>query len=168
MVELLGTLALTAVLMLAVLSVVASAARARADLASRQRREIWSDGLPAILRRDVAQASDVEAAGGVLTLTTYGLLDPAAGEPLSRPGRVIYRIQTIRGTPWLVREQSAPFGAEAPAPSAPGAGRRWTELVCSDVAGLVLDQPQGGRALRLELRSTRPGVAPVDGEFWRE
>lgn len=161
-VELLGTLALTAVLMLAILSVVSSAARTRVALAARQHTEAT---LPAVLRRDLIQATDVQAAGGVLTMNTYGLLDPATGEPAGRPGRVIYRVQMIRGTPWLMREQSLPFAVDLPAR---GAGSRWIELVSPDVASLVVEKLPGERGLRLVLQSSRAGVAAVDEELWRE
>jgi prepilin-type N-terminal cleavage/methylation domain-containing protein len=110
--ELLVATALSAILMVGVLAVVADlgaaavAAQEKADPAAPlgpQALEAWVR----LLREDLRHARTVVAdKEGELVLVGYGALD-AARQRTHRPVRVLYRIEEVRGRPWVTRRQAA-------------------------------------------------------------
>lgn len=98
LVEMLAVTVLTALLMMAALSIVSALARSKVPLP--EPRGEWRS----ILRADLASAR-AATGGDRLTLITVGLIDDA-GNRLQQPARVEYGIEDIAGRPWLVRWQT--------------------------------------------------------------
>lgn len=118
--EMLMATALSTVLMIGVMAVVADLGSAGLDSSVRQRKPLETGGDPApgigrdalgawvgLLREDLRHATEVVASrDNELTLWGYGALDSRSRERTHRPVRVRYGIETVGGRSWLVRRQS--------------------------------------------------------------
>ncbi len=113
LIELLAASALTAVLMVGVLAVIADlgAAGMEPTRALEADATFEDDALAAwlsLLREDLEHAMDVDVPRpGVLVLTGYGALDGSRRERTHRPVRVRYTVEEVGGRAWLVRRQAA-------------------------------------------------------------
>lgn len=108
--ELLLATALTAVLMVGVLAVVANlgAPEAAAGHVPDRERNRALEACLDLLREDLAHAVAVDASqANALTLVGYAALDDRARERTHRPVRVRYGLERIDGRAWLVRRQDA-------------------------------------------------------------
>lgn len=124
-VELLAATALTAVLMVTLLHVIASIGRGRDAMRRRDAGEPLRSELLDALRWDLANARSATFGPSALFLVGHGSLDRDTLAPRHVPVTVSYRVLRLGGRPWLVREQ-------APAGNEEGAGA-WVELLCPDV-----------------------------------
>jgi hypothetical protein len=123
----LAAMALTAVLMLAVLQVLGTLGRSRAAMERRAAEGTpWREDLTETLRRDLSGATGVRYAPNGLVLAGHGALRRASLAPADEPVTVTYGMIDIHGRNWLYRRQAARGGF-------PG-GEPWTELLCRDVA----------------------------------
>jgi hypothetical protein len=140
LVELLATLAATALLMVAVLNIVThlsrDAARARAAVPLPCER---ADRVVAMLRWDLSHARGVqqEAEPGRIVLCGYGGIDPVTRTPTYRPAQVRYRVVDSGGTPALVREQQYLDDARDPQP--------WSDLVSRAVSYVSITRATEGK-----------------------
>jgi prepilin-type N-terminal cleavage/methylation domain-containing protein len=123
--ELLACTALTALLMLAILKIVASLGASRAALARQPQVQPWRADLLDTLRRDLTNASLVSFQAGGLTLVSHASLDPGDLTLGHQPSTVVYGLTTLGGRSWLVRRQSSRDTLSSTAPFA--------ELLCPDV-----------------------------------
>ena len=123
--ELLACTALTALLMLAILKIVASLGASRAALARQPQVQPWRADLLDTLRRDLTNASQVTFQADGITLVSHASLDPADLTLGHQPATVAYALTTLHGRTWLVRRQSPRDTLSNTAPFA--------ELLCPDV-----------------------------------
>jgi prepilin-type N-terminal cleavage/methylation domain-containing protein len=123
--ELLACTALTALLMLAILKIVASLGASRAALARQPQVEFWRADLLDTLRRDLTNASQVRFQAGGITLVSHASLDPADLAFGHQPATVFYGVTTLHGRRWLVRRQSSRDTLSNTTP--------FVELLCPDV-----------------------------------
>ncbi len=108
--ELLLATALTAVLMVGVLAVVADlgAPEAAAGPAPDRERDRALEACLDLLHEDLSHAVAVDASkANEVTLVGYASLDGGARERSHRPVRVRYTLERIDGRSWLVRRQDA-------------------------------------------------------------
>ena len=137
-IELLVALALTAVLMIAVLDVTTAASGSlRAMDAAQENDEAWIDRFGEQLTRDLVHAERLVIAGDRIEIVGHGGIDPATLAMSHSDCGVTYRIVRAGVGWWLVREQVEP-------------DRRsnlhaWTELI-----------GEGPRRLRLERIADSP------------
>lgn len=110
--ELLVATALSTVLMIGVLAVVADlgapevAAGIRDEAGAGGAAEA-SDAWVRLLREDLAHAHSIDASkANEVALMGYGALDGRGRERTHRPVLVLYRIEMIDGRPWLIRRQA--------------------------------------------------------------
>lgn len=166
--ELLATVALSAVLMVAVLHVLGTIGRDRAASAAPAEAQVWRADLLDLLRRDLAGSTGARFGESALTLTGHAGLARDTAAARDEPVVVRYVLVSLHGRNWLVRRQTARAGRAGAA--------AWTELVCPDVVrfsvrpgatlseraetGVVArdsDQPiPASVVLRLELAGERP------------
>src|SRR5688500_13964609 len=92
LVELLASAALSALLMLAVLQVIASVVRSRAALARESSAAPlpWRADLLDTLRFDLTNGRDVRFEPGRVTIVGHGSLDPGTLSPRHEPAEVAY------------------------------------------------------------------------------
>ena len=123
LVELLASMALTTLLMLAIFQVLASVARQGRALAERERStsEPWQADLINMLRWDLANAQSTLRQGERTILRGHGSLRRSNLSPRHAPADVSYFVQRIGGRNWLLRSET------------PSDGPAWTALVCPDV-----------------------------------
>lgn len=123
LVELLASMALTTLLMLAIFQVLASVARQGRAMAAAERETVepWQADLVGAIRWDLINAKTVTSEGNQLTVQGHGSLDRATLSPRHGPTEVSYLVRRISGRNWLVRR-------EKPADSA-----AWTAMVCPDI-----------------------------------
>ena len=129
LVELLAAMALTAVLMLAVLHVVGSLGRSRMAMERRAAAANvapWREDLIETLRRDLGGAAGLRYVPNGVVLAGHAALRRASLAPADEPVTVSYGLTEIHGRTWLCRRQVARDGY-------PGGDEPWTELVCPDV-----------------------------------
>ena len=147
--ELLAASALSAVLMVVLLQVIGTLARGRVVLERDAAADEapWQADLAENLRWDLLNATEVEAGPNRLVLTGHGSLDRATLSAGHEPVTVVYALRRLGSRTWLVRRQS-PRGMA-------GGGRGWTELVCPDVTGFVVESMDAGPPLPAVIRSRR-------------
>ncbi len=110
--ELLVATALSTVLMIGVLAVVADlgAPEVAAGIAEEAGAAGGDEALDAwvgLLREDLAHAHSIDASkANEVVLMGYGALDGRARERTHRPVLVLYKIERIDGRPWLIRRQA--------------------------------------------------------------
>ena len=141
LVELVAASALSAILMVVLLQVIASLARSRVVLEQDgAERTPWQADLVENLRWDLLNAEDATAERGRVVLVGHGSLDRATLAPLHRPVTVVYALERIGGRTWLVRRQTPRGGLTNE--------RGWSELVCPDVKEFTVEsvQPEGSAA----------------------
>jgi hypothetical protein len=121
-------MALTAVLMLAVLQVLGTLGRSRSAMERRgEAASPWRADLTETLRRDLSGAIGVRYGPNGIVLAGHAALRPASLAPADEPVTVTYGLTEIHGRRWLCRRQAARAGFS-------GGGEAWTELLCPDVA----------------------------------
>lgn len=130
LIEMLTATALTTLLMLLVLAVIAGVGRSEAILAMQIRHDSWPPSLVQLVRWDLAHAAKVTAADIGFTLEGHGALDPATSSPNGQPAKVQYTVVSAGGRNWLIRRQTALYGD-----SGEGA---WSEIICPDVQSIEL------------------------------
>ena len=123
LVELLASMVLTTVLMLAIFQVLASVARQGRAMAATARTTVtpWQTDLVSAIRWDLVNANSLTADGNQLIVQGHGSLDRATLTRRHAPVEVSYTSRRISGRNWLVRRET----------SAGASG--WSALVCSDV-----------------------------------
>lgn len=146
LVEVLGTTALAALLLLAAFKVTASLARGQRAVLAQQGADTATPQVLELLRWDLSNARFIRARPGELSLIGYGKLDPRDRSPGHRSVHVVYRLRSAAGQRWLVREQTM-LGR---------GGRRSTQLVCSGVRDF--------RVERVARRGRDPTEAPEDAD----
>ena len=159
LIELLAASALSAVLMVVVLQVIASLARDRVVLARDDAAgpAPWQGHLVENLRWDLLNADEGTAAPNRLRLVGHASLDRETLAPGHRPVTVVYALESLGGRTWLVRRQWPRGGGSDE--------RGWSELVCPDVAGFVVEPVTAPEPSELwtRLRRRRPtGPATLD------
>ncbi len=130
LIEMLAAAALSAVLMIGLMAVIASVGRTRRAFAAQTEQSAWSAGVADLLRFDLRNAQTVKAGPNALTLTGTGALDARTLAPSHRPVRVEYALRTAAGRSWLVRRQTdldVLSNANA-----------WSEAVCPGVAAFAV------------------------------
>ena len=148
LVELVAATALSALLLVVVLSVVRSirpgvAAGPAADVAGPLARQ---------LRWDLANAVVMRTDDRGLTLAGYGSLDPATLAATGTAAVVVYTLRPAGGRLWVVREQAGLGGRD-------DAG--WSELVCGGVARLTVDAPPTAADLAAATRPADEDPTPL-------
>ena len=149
LVEILATIALAALLLLAGFRAVASLGRQRAMLARQEAARTYVPELADLLRLDLSNARYMKAAPNELTLTGYCGLDADTLDPNHRPVTVRYHLARAGGRGRVVREQTDL--------DVPTNRNRWSAVVCSGVAAFEVrastadpsanaDRPTGGSA----------------------
>lgn len=106
LIEMVASLALAAMLMVALLNVIVSTAHAQNQLRSsgthdRQVADLAID----LLRHDLMHARMIRSEPNELHLRARSGLDPATGEPTHRPVQIAYELITLNDQSWLVRTQ---------------------------------------------------------------
>lgn len=103
LIELLAAVALSTLLMIALLGVTTTVRRDLAAMPSRGVADQSARGLRALLTHDLKHARGMTIEGDRLVLTGYAALDEQMHEPTHLPARVTY--QLLPGAGVLVREQ---------------------------------------------------------------
>ena len=135
LVELLASLAASALLMLAVLTVVAhlgrDALRARGRTAI-SRADAPSDAVWSLLRWDLLHGRQLQSDpdGKWIVIKGFGGIDPATRAPSARPALVRYRIVQQGGASLLLRDQRYRDDPRQP--------RAWSDLVSGSVTSLSM------------------------------
>jgi prepilin-type N-terminal cleavage/methylation domain-containing protein len=140
LVELLAAMALAALLIVGVLSVVRSLGASRRVMAAQADRD-GAGGIDVLvdqLRWDLANATQVDfATPNQLQIIGHGGLDPQTKTPTCGPCTLTYAIRQVgiapHQRPWLVRQQVPPPGSASPA---------WSELLAGDVLGFGVQPPK--------------------------
>lgn len=135
--ELLAATALSALLMVAALHVLATLFLDRRTMAQRPGPQVWRADLLDTIRRDLTGSTGVQYGTNKLVLTGHAALDRDTLAPRDEPVTVSYEIAMLHGKPWLTRRQAARNARNSAGP--------WIELLCPDVVGF----------------SVRPGVAEL-------
>lgn len=108
LIELLAATALSVVLMVAVLTVIAGLSKdmpRSATPTEQPHSAIEVDDVVGLLREDFEQARYIEVAPKRLKLMSYGFLDVERRRWQHRPVEVTYALEQIGQTSWLVRQQ---------------------------------------------------------------
>lgn len=145
LIEVLATLALAALLLLAGFRAIASLGRARAALARQEAERSYVPEVVDLLRLDLSNARYMAARPDELTLTGYGGLDADTLDPNHRPVTVRYHLVRAGGRTRLIREQTDLDVSTN--------RNRWSAVVCSGVAAFEVraaadDTGTGGPAGR--------------------
>ena len=155
--ELLAASALSAILMVVLLQVIASLARGKVALERDATTDTppWQADLVELVRWDLTNTTEGTAEPNRLRLSGHGSLDRASLAPAHEPVTVAYALEPLGGRTWLVRRQS-PRGALTNE-------RGWSELVCPDVTGFVVEPVEAKPdALFATIRRRPTGPATVD------
>ena len=131
LIEMLAAAALSAVLMIGLLAVIAGVGRTRRAFAERTEQAAWSAGVADLLRTDLRNAQTIKVGANQLTLTGTGALDAQTLAPTHRPVRIEYSLQTAAGQSWLIRRQ-VDLDVLSTANS-------WSEPVCPGVASFAVE-----------------------------
>jgi prepilin-type N-terminal cleavage/methylation domain-containing protein len=151
LVEMLAATALSAVLLVTMLAVIASLGRERRAAAATNRAEV-PPGVVELIRWDLVNARELNGEAGRVTLSGYGALDPDALAPLGhRPIEVVYEVRRAAGRSWLVRRQRA--GQDEDLSS--------DELVCADVADLLITPLEATDELATAVAAAQPTSRPA-------
>jgi prepilin-type N-terminal cleavage/methylation domain-containing protein len=123
LVELLASMALTTLVMLAIFQVLASIARQGRAMAAAERQTIepWQADLVDSIRWDLSNATTATIAGNQLVVRGHGSLDRTTLSPRHVPVEVSYVTRSVSGRNWLVRREK------------PSDTTGWTAMVCPDV-----------------------------------
>ncbi|HSW49058.1 MAG TPA: hypothetical protein VLH09_02735 [Bryobacteraceae bacterium] len=130
LIEVLAATALAGLLMLAILSVIASLGRSSAALPD-QAAPARTAALLELLRWDLVHARRIHTQKDEFILEGFGALDRQGRSPEHRPVRVTYRLQAAGQRQWLIRRQTGPADQRGQAGS-------WSELLHPDVVALDL------------------------------
>lgn len=106
-VELLVTIALAAVVMIALMKVIGSTSRTAKAIASIDKRAAWQTDVLGVIEWDLANATEVSAeANSRLVILGYGALDRRTSEPKHEPVEVVYELVETSDAFVLVRRQT--------------------------------------------------------------
>jgi len=175
-VELLGAIMLSSLLVLALLMMVTSLGRTVQWGGPVVSTDTIPAGVQELVRQDLAQAREVQVptvAGDpvVLKLVTAGGLDPDTLRLTHLPVTVFYEIRQIGDTSWLLRRQfAAPRPGVSPLQGAAGSDtsnpeqksteKSWVELVCPRVSGLKISDPSASPPEKGSAPSFPPTTTP--------
>jgi hypothetical protein len=144
LVELLATLAVTALVMVAVIPVTVNLARAQAIGGRSLRDQQLRAALHRLLEADVAQAEAYRpGADGAEFQLLFALVRREGLDAQHLPATAAYRVRRVAARGWLVRAQQSPLGGSL------------EELVCPDV-----------REFTLTPADSDASDAPVGSEEW--
>jgi hypothetical protein len=165
LIEMLAASALTALLMITMVAVIASVARSDLAAARRAAANPWPPDLVKTLRDDLLNSRTLRCEPVTLTMEGFASIDPMTLRPTHRQTQVRYAVQSIAGRNWLIRKQREHSGDQ----------HESSFLVCPDVQSIAFEtrppatqrMNTGGEEeiparLRLIIRSTLPGVHPID------
>jgi prepilin-type N-terminal cleavage/methylation domain-containing protein len=128
--ELLAATALSALLMVVVLRVLATIGRDRRTMAERPGPMVWRADLLDTVRRDLTDSTAAHYGNNALFLTGHAALDRETLAPRDEPVTISYGITVLHGRTWLTRRQASR--------SARGGEISWMELLCPDVVGFSI------------------------------
>jgi hypothetical protein len=112
LVETLAATVLAALLLITVMTVIASLGRERRDMARRAVADPTAD-LVDVIRWDLVNARDVTPTRDGVSIDGFASLDPKSRERAGhRPVRVLYEVRRSTGRSWLVRRQLDSGGAD--------------------------------------------------------
>lgn len=158
LVELLAAILLTTLLTTSLMGVIRAMNQQRKLTTSEHALEGWKLQLRLRLLSDLSNARRMGVTDGRLTLLGYGSRDAEAGVATFRPCEVVYRLESLAGRNWLVREES-PLGSQTPTRTNPElaaygiAHIRVTRLEDDGTeADVVLNQAQRGDLMAIPSR----------------
>ncbi len=107
LVELLVTIALAAVVMIALMKVIGSTTRSADAIRNIDVRAKWQSDIISVIEWDLANATEVKTeAGSRLIVLGYGALDRRTSEPKHEPVEVTYELTESNDSFMLIRRQS--------------------------------------------------------------
>lgn len=127
--EMLAASVLSAMLVMAVLSVVASLNRSQRLMADQVETAWRADGLVQALRCDLTHAERISQQRGLLRIEGLCALDPQTLAPIHEPAIVEYQLRQSQNYSYLLRRQRSPRQEPTEA---------WSELVASSVGNFHL------------------------------
>lgn len=151
LIEMLAATALAALLMIALLSVIASLGRTRAAMNRADEAQQWHEGVVEMIRLDLVNSTSVTTDRDAITIEGHVLLDASDRSATQRLGMVRYHLRSIGNRTWLVRSQQPRNGGQI--------ARTVTELLCPDVRGISLTVYD--RRLHLDRGSASPGAPAI-------
>jgi prepilin-type N-terminal cleavage/methylation domain-containing protein len=166
MIEMLAATALTALLMIVLLRVIAGLGQSRAALTRDEHRHAWPTSMLGLIRWDLAHAQKWSPLPDGFALEGFGGLDPATRYPDGLPVTVRYEVVASAGKNWLLRRQMTTNRASD----------TWSEMICADVQSIQLtsldreDKSSGADRsgldvpdnLLLHVDSVQADVPPID------
>ena len=178
LVELLAAILLTTLLTTALMGVIRAMNQQRKLTAGEHSLEGWKLQLRQRLLSDFSNARRMSVTDGRLTLLGYASRDAEAGVATHRPCEVVYRLESLAGRNWLVREES-PLGTQTPSHAnaelaAYGIARIQVVRLEADgtEADVVLNQAQRGDLMAIPSRLrcsllTEDGTSVVETVFFQ-
>lgn len=113
LVELLAAILLTTLLTTSLIGVIRAMNQQRKLTTGEHALEGWKLQLRQRLHTDLSNARRMAVTEGQLTLLGYGSHDADTGVATHRPCEVVYRLESLGGRNWLIRQES-PLGAQSP------------------------------------------------------
>ncbi|MFA7236021.1 MAG: prepilin-type N-terminal cleavage/methylation domain-containing protein [Phycisphaeraceae bacterium] len=170
MLELLMALALSAMLMIGVMAVIAQLGAKSVRQASANAGQVGAGVLPGagmesmarLMGEDIGQAERVDATRpNQLELTGYCGLDDQGRGRSHRPVDVVYRLEQVNGRTWLVRRQMLRDVLTNE--------NIQRDLVCGDVTGFAISPAKKWGAAKPQSsgESSKPGAANKSGATHR-
>jgi prepilin-type N-terminal cleavage/methylation domain-containing protein len=154
LIEMLATLALASLLMLGILSVMASLGKARQEVESHRSEVPLAADVEAVILRDLQDARSVKAEGAGFRIEGYGAMDPKTLARTHRPARVVYSVRNGGGGGVLVRQQWT-FDDESGAKS-------FSQIVALNVGQFALKDIQWPKHAHLVIQPSAVGGPSVD------
>lgn len=161
LIEIVVALAISAMLAIAAMGVVAGLARSERAQGRSRSRESLEAGMRGLLARDIRQADQYRTTQDGIELHTWQALDPATLDGLHLESVVGYKVAETSRHMWLVREQKSEIGGNL------------TELVCRGVTAVRLDASVTDNTTLLPAASGKapPAAAaakPQDDGKWKK
>lgn len=113
LIELLAAILLTTLLTTSLMGVIRAMNQQRKLTTGEHALEGWKLQLRQHLLCDLSNARRMGVTDGRLTLLGYASRDTESGVATHRPCEVVYRMETLAGRHWLIREES-PLGTQTP------------------------------------------------------
>ena len=113
LVELLAAILLTTLLTTSLMGVIRAMNQQRKLTMGEHPLEGWKLQLRQRLLSDLSNTRRLGVTDGRLTLLGYASRDAEAGVATHRPCEVVYRLESLAGRTWLIREES-PLGTQSP------------------------------------------------------
>jgi len=153
LIELLVALALSALLLIAVLFVSGSMAQARSAIDSKRHTDLWPPATFEMLRWDLANADRLMTEQNRMVLEGFCSLHSSTFAPTHRPVQVEYLVKMVDSTPWLVRrQQNLDSNSNR---------NELLELVCCNVAKFEVIDAGPANSSGALLRTTSKTAQPV-------